>query len=96
MATSDLDASDLEAQWAAKHVSGSENLLRAINELGARWQRAREEAGFQRNEARSFTQGRMEGYVQAIALLLLVPHAEIKGMLLRRELPYDESHRRRD
>jgi hypothetical protein len=96
MAKEDLTESDVQAQWTAHRISTAEHSLLCINELAARWQRARESirGGHQLSSQETFTQGRMEGYVQALALFLMVPHVEIKAMLLRGELPYDESHRR--
>lgn len=83
---SNLDASDVGNQWAALRISSAQHALDTINELARRWQHAKDGLPKSR-QGDSFTMGRMEGYVQAIALTLMVPHAEVKDMLERGELP---------
>lgn len=60
-------------------LENGERACNAVIELAARWHRACPEPGTV--GVNDFTSGRMEGYVQAIALILEQEHAQVKAAL---------------
>ena len=77
-----------EAMFAANRIANAEHVLDVVQTLAKRWHHAKEELPHDsriivgaRGEARVFTLGRMEGYCQAIAVILKVEHREAKQLL---------------